>query len=123
MKTFFHRVPGARFILPDGKDVCFIDGSFSTLDEKIIDELNKVANVPSSMIYTTKEPIKSLEETEVQADLLSSATQAFDGDKKIVGGATTVPIPVKAPDKPTLAELQAAKIAAVRSAIGKSAKE
>lgn len=63
-KTYFHRVPGARCVLPDGREIVFMGGQFSTSDPAIIAELDAVANSHTSMIFTERggtEYAKSLE--------------------------------------------------------------
>lgn len=101
-KTYHHRVSGARFILPDGREICFAGGYFSTDQADIQAELDKIANVPASQVYTTAAPIKGMEEGQLAAELRQGATRAFDDINKIVGPAETVPIPVPADPKPTL---------------------
>lgn len=51
-KTFRHMIPGAKFVMPDGLELQFLGGSFTTADAEIIAELEKVANKGPSMIYT-----------------------------------------------------------------------
>jgi hypothetical protein len=51
-KTYHHMVPGARFAMPDGLEIIFMGGHFSTADPGIIAELDKVANRGTSLIYT-----------------------------------------------------------------------
>lgn len=51
-KTYKHMVPGARFVMPDGLEIQFLGGQFSTTDPAIIEELDAVANKSTSMIYT-----------------------------------------------------------------------
>jgi len=114
-KIYFHRTPGARFIMPDAREIHFAGGAFSTEDTEVQTELDKVANVPASMIYTTREPIQAMEEKQLKSELISGATQAFDGDKRITGPAETVPMKVEPTPKPTLAALEAAKAAVVNA--------
>ena len=54
-KTYHHMVPGARFIMPDGLEIVFMGGVFTTADPEIISELDSVANKAPSMIYTRNE--------------------------------------------------------------------
>lgn len=54
VKTFYHQIPGARFIMPDGLELQFMGGQFSTDDKSIIAELNKIADRGTSMVYTKK---------------------------------------------------------------------
>ncbi len=120
-KVYYHRVHGARFIMPDGGVLTFSagDGSFRTDREDIQAELDKIANVPSSQVYTMAAPIIPSEEQAVHEELKAGAVTAFDGDKKIPEGAKTVPIPVAPSAKPTiiadpnLAEKAAAAAAAI----------
>lgn len=53
-RTFHHMVPGARFTMPDGLEIRFLGGHFTTADPDIIAELEKVANKPTSMIFTQR---------------------------------------------------------------------
>lgn len=57
VKTYYHQLPGARFIMPDGLELTFMGGMFATDDPQIIAELNKVADRHTSMI-STKAPGK-----------------------------------------------------------------
>ena len=50
VKTYYHQLPGARFIMPDGLELTFMGGMFATDHEEIIAELEKVADRPASMI-------------------------------------------------------------------------
>lgn len=60
-KTFHHMVPGARFIMPSGLEVRFLGGVFVTDDKEIIEELDKIANEPTSQIYTKAEAKEAAE--------------------------------------------------------------
>jgi hypothetical protein len=59
-KTYHHMVRGARFVMPDGLEVIFMGGQFTTTDTEIIAELDKIANKPSSMIYTKAEAVEAV---------------------------------------------------------------
>lgn len=105
---FFHRFPGAKFFMPDGKEVAFAGGEIETNEIKDKDqrealekELTKVANVPSSMIYT-KDPIPDASEAAVVEEIKETATKGFDGDKNIPAGAETVAMPQTEVVKPVL---------------------
>lgn len=50
--TYYHMIPGARFIMPDGLEIKFLGGRFTTNDADIIAELNKVVDKPTSMIFS-----------------------------------------------------------------------
>lgn len=54
-KTYFHSSEGARFIMPDGLEIHFLGGRFTTSDPRIMHELDQVANKPASQIYTQQE--------------------------------------------------------------------
>jgi hypothetical protein len=51
-RTYRHSCQGARFIMPDGLEVHFLGGLFTTSDPAIIAELDKVADKAASQIYT-----------------------------------------------------------------------
>ena len=59
-RIFHHMVPGARFVMPDGLEVVFLGGQLVTNDPQIIDELDKIANKASSMIYTAVEVVEAV---------------------------------------------------------------
>ena len=59
-KTFYHMARGARFVMPDGLEIQFLGGQFTTVDPDIIAELSKVANKPASMIYTKAEAVEAV---------------------------------------------------------------
>lgn len=65
-KTYFHTIPGARFVMPDGLELQFLGGQFATADEQQIAELDKIANKPSSMIYTKREEIEQVKAVQKQ---------------------------------------------------------
>jgi hypothetical protein len=52
-KTYYHAVRGAKFIMPDGLEIQFMGGQFTTDDAEIMTELDAVANKPASMISTS----------------------------------------------------------------------
>ena len=60
VKTYHHIVRGAKFMMPDGLEVQFLGGSFTTADPEIIAELDKVANRPASMVYTKAEVVQEV---------------------------------------------------------------
>lgn len=124
MKTYYHRTPGARFIMPDGRILTFSagDGSFPTDDAEIQKELDKVANVPSSQVYTKGALVVPIEEKQVHAEVASQAVTAFNADKKVDPSAQTVAIPMPTEAKPSVAadpEL-AAKAKAAAEALAKA---
>lgn len=97
---FFHRVAGAKFFLPDGKEVSFAGGKLDTatiqdeVSRAVLEkELGRIANVPASMIYT-KAPIKDIAETAVAGEVNASATSHFDQVHKTPAGAVTTPMPM-----------------------------
>ncbi len=70
-KTYYHMVPGARFCMPDGLELRFMGGQFTTADPEIMSELNKVANKSTSMIYTAKNTVAS-----ITAEISAAASDA-----------------------------------------------
>ena len=53
-KTYYHRAPGAKFVMPDGLELIFLGGQFTTDEAEIIRELDRVVDKPSSMIYSVR---------------------------------------------------------------------
>jgi hypothetical protein len=60
VKTYHHMVRGAKFVMPDGLEVQFLGGVFTTADTDIMRELDAVANKPASMIYTKAEVVEAV---------------------------------------------------------------
>ncbi len=126
-KMYFHRTPGAKFHLQHPelagqvREICFAGGYFETDDEQAIKELDKVANIPASQIYTVEKPLADPAEAAVKKEVMSQATNAFDQAHKITGPAETVPLPTAQAEVSAVtpsavaASLEAAK-AAVASA-------
>lgn len=95
---FFHRIHGAKFHMPDGRELSFAGGVVDTdtipdpATRSVVElELKKVANVPASMIFT-QQVVADSSEAAVAAEVKRTAEASFDGDKKIPGGAVTVGI-------------------------------
>jgi len=74
-KTFFHRVAGAKFIMPDGLALQFLGGRLVTDDADQIAELNKVANKSASMIFTEQANVAAVLNAEKAAADDASKTQ------------------------------------------------
>lgn len=53
-KVFYHHIPGAKFIMPDGLELQFLAGRLVTTDPVIIAELDKIANKSTSLISTSQ---------------------------------------------------------------------
>lgn len=53
-KVYYHQVPGAKFIMPDGLELQFLGGRLVTGDSAIIAELDKIANKSTSMVSTDR---------------------------------------------------------------------
>ncbi len=66
-KTFYHMAPGAKFVMPDGLEIVFMGGQFTTEDPSIIAELNKVADKSATMIYTKNEAVQAVAALQNQA--------------------------------------------------------
>lgn len=77
-KTYRHSVPGARFVMPDGLEVQFLGGQFTTTDKEIIAELDKIANRNSSMIYTVQEVAEAITATVKKAAADAADTAGKD---------------------------------------------
>jgi hypothetical protein len=67
-------IPGARFIMPDGLEIQFLGGQFTTADPEVIAELDKVANKSTSMIFTDKAAAALVQATEKKAAADASDT-------------------------------------------------
>jgi len=78
-KTYYHSADGARFIMPDGLEICFLGGRFTTADPAIIYELDKVANKMASQIYTQQETAGALQE---QANAVAQEAAVTAGTSK-----------------------------------------
>jgi hypothetical protein len=112
-KVYHHRTPGAKFyVSPEPgkiKELSFVGGTIrlSSIDpayRSLVErELDAVANIPSSHIFTTQE-VLAPEEKLVVGEIMQAATGSFDDDKNIKGNPVTVPIPVQKSGPPTLAQ-------------------
>ncbi len=60
-KTYYHRVPGAKTHMPDGLEIQFLGGVFVTADPEIKAMLDKIADSPTSQVYTKSEVREKLE--------------------------------------------------------------
>lgn len=63
-RTYYHRVPGARTHMPDGLEIQFLGGVFTTNDPSVIAELNKVADRQGSGIFTRREGVQAMKQLE-----------------------------------------------------------
>lgn len=80
-KTYYHMARGARFVMPDGLEIIFMGGQFTTADPEIIAELDRVANKPASMIYTQRETLETVAKTtakQVAEDAADTAGKITD---------------------------------------------
>lgn len=66
-KVYYHRIPNAKFIMPNGLEVMFLAGQFRTSDPELMAELDKVVDRPSSMIYTKSEAMVAAAQLAAQA--------------------------------------------------------
>lgn len=73
-KTYYHRIAGAKAVMPDGLELHFLAGRFVTNEANIIAELDKVANRGSSMIFTEQSSIASATAAEAAAAADASNT-------------------------------------------------
>ena len=60
-KTYYHRVPGAKTHMPDGLEIQFLGGVFITANPEIKAMLDKIADSPTSQVYTKTEVKLQLE--------------------------------------------------------------
>ena len=60
-KTYYHRVPGAKTHMPDGLEIQFLGGVFVTANPEIKAMLDKIADSPTSQVYTKTEVKLQLE--------------------------------------------------------------
>lgn len=121
-QTFYHRTPGARFILPDGRDLIFsaTDGAFTTDDPLALLELKKIADQPATMVFT-KTPVIDRAEKQAASEVMDSATVAFNDDKKIPASVETVEVMQRVDPKPVLSDTGLAdKLAAAKAAVAAS---
>lgn len=109
--------------MPDGKEICFNGGEFDSgmvadakLREIVETELDRVANVPASMIFT-KSIVPDLGETTAREEVRREAVDAFDTVNKIPAGTPTVAMAMPADPKPTLSGNLAAKAEEARRAV------
>lgn len=93
-KVYHHRFHGANFVMPNGKVLTFLGGTKKTDKPDEILELDKVANVPGSYIFTTSAPVIAQDEKNLARDLKSGAEATFDEVNKIPQGAKTVAMPM-----------------------------
>ena len=66
-KTYKHQLAGARFIMPDGLELHFLGGTYTTNVPEQIAELDKVANKVASGIYTEAAAAAALAQTDKAA--------------------------------------------------------
>lgn len=95
--------------MPDGKDVSFAGGELDTamIDDALARaavelEMKKIANQPSSMVYTMEKPIIGPEESAVVSEVVASATAGFDSVNRTPAGTKTVAIPQAKAPQPTV---------------------
>jgi hypothetical protein len=123
-KVYYHRTPGAKFYHQEGAlvmDIAFAGGEFrlSSIPERyraaVRAELDKVADVPTSHIYT-KKAIIDPGEIAAAEDVLKTAEAQFDADRGIKGNPVTEAIALAKAGAPTLTGTMAAAKAAIAAA-------
>lgn len=93
LKTYYHQVPGARTHMPDGAEIIFRGGQFSTANKDVQTFLDKIADRQGSMVYT--KPIKGINK-EVALAAEEAARPAAEAGKVLDGqGVTEVSPEVK----------------------------
>lgn len=95
--------------MPNGAEIAFAGGRFDSamitdteIREGVEKELNKVANVPASHIFTMDKPIIERSEAATAQDVLANATQHFDQENKIPAGTPTLSMAIAQDAKPVL---------------------
>ena len=78
-RTYYHRVPGAKFIMPNGLELQFLGGRLITDDVDIIAELDKIKDKSTSMIFTQKAGIGAVTAQENAAAEGAAHTDGIDG--------------------------------------------
>lgn len=126
-KKYFHRHAGAKFFMPDGKEICFAGGEFDSAmvpDEAtrtvVEQELDRVANVPAAMIFT-RTLVPDLGETSAREEVRAEAVSSFDTVNKIPAGTHTVTMAMPKDPQPTLSGSLAAKAEEARRAVAGAA--
>lgn len=79
VKVYYHQSKGARTHMPDGAEIIFMGGQFSTANPDIIAYLDKIADKRGTMVYT-KDPRNIIQEMAQVAE--DAAAPAGDADKK-----------------------------------------
>jgi hypothetical protein len=87
-KHYYHRVQGARFVMPDGAEIIFHGGYFPTNNPDLIKELDKVSNRGTSMIYTKEEVGKAIKQNEKTA--ADDAAKPAGDASSIAGGKVSI---------------------------------
>jgi len=127
-KTYYHRTPGAKFHIQIGteaKEVAFAGGMIklssipAAYRDKVREELDKIANIPTSHIYTVQDIVEP-GEVAAATEIRQTAEHQFDTDRGITGNPVTIPIPVSKQSTPELPSQLVAAQAAI-AASGKSA--
>lgn len=54
VKVFYHQVSGACTFLPDGAQLTFVGGQYSTKNPDILSFLNAIVDRPGSMVFSRK---------------------------------------------------------------------
>lgn len=103
-KHYNHRFHGANFVMPDGRVLTFLGGVYKTVKDDVIAELDKVANVPGSYIFTTPAPVIDQNEKNLNKSLKTGAEATFDEVNRLPAGATTIAMPMAATQVTTLSE-------------------
>lgn len=92
-RTYFHQIPNSRFLVQIGPaqllELSFIGGQLETDNETAIAELDKVANVPGSLITTDREAAKELTADQLAAKLDAAKAAAAAQTKLVAAGEKT----------------------------------
>lgn len=117
VKTFYHQVAGACSFLPDGAQITFVGGQYSTANPAILDFLNAIVDRPGSMVFSRKPgsaiPVEALEAAlEVAQPAGNSANIGGQNTKSQAATALLAQVAAQRAEKPVAVsevEVQAAQ--------------
>lgn len=85
VKTFYHQVAGACSFLPDGAQITFTGGQYSTKNKEILFFLNAIVDRPGSLVYSHKPGVP------IPQEALEAALEVAQpaGNSANIGGQNT----------------------------------
>lgn len=87
-KTWYHQVAGARTYLPDGAEINFTGGQYTSSNKEIIAFMDAICDKPGTLVYSRKpgSPI-----TQEQADLAVEVSAPAGDSKENQGSVHATP--------------------------------